>query len=130
MAMGLTTMGLFNLFGGKKKDEAKAAPVVAAAPKAEPKAEKVKAEAPKAEAKAEKAKTATPVAVAVSSNAGSAQVKLRLKLAASLRTKQHAQAYEAAKSLADIQAKAGRRLGARLWAEQADRIKAQDPKAA
>ncbi|MFT3724020.1 MAG: hypothetical protein QM773_10570 [Hyphomonadaceae bacterium] len=32
-------------------------------------------------------------------------------------------AYEAAKGLADIQAKAGRRVGARVWSAEAERIK-------
>src|SRR5690349_2700314 len=102
-------MGLFNLFGGKKKDEAKVRP-----------------------ASAKAARTGQPAGNAVEPlvahlAAGSAQVKLRLKLVHSLRTGETAAAYAAAKSLADIQAKAGRRTGARVWQKEAERIKARDP---
>jgi hypothetical protein len=41
-----------------------------------------------------------------------------------------AAAYEAAKELAAIQAKAGRRVGARMWTAEAERIKAGLPAAA
>jgi hypothetical protein len=51
-----------------------------------------------------------------------AQVRLRLKLAQSLRTRRALAAYEAAKELAAIQTKAGRRVGARMWAAEAQRI--------
>jgi hypothetical protein len=96
-------MGLFSsLFGGKKKD----------APKTE-------AAAKPAAGKQVVAAAAEPVQV---SGTGVAQVKLRLKLAASLRAGELEAAYEAAKGLAEIQAKAGRRVGARIWREQADRI--------
>ena len=109
-------MGLFNLFGGKKKDEAKAAPAPAkdAAPAA-------KSAPPKPE------KTPQPAPAASAPPTGSTQVKLRLRLVHSLRSGEHAAAYEAAKSLADIQAKAGRRTGARVWRDEAERIKALDP---
>jgi hypothetical protein len=101
-------MGLFNLFGGKKKDEAKAAkPVEAMAAASE------KAPAP-----------ATQVVLAMS-DAGVKQVRLRLRLAASLRAGEHAEAYRAAKDLAAIQARAGRRVGARVWAAEAERILAE-----
>jgi hypothetical protein len=93
-------MGLFSFLGGGKK-----AAVVKPAP------------APVGpmplEEKAEAAAPAT----------GVAQAKLRLKLAASLRSGEHAAAYEAAKGLADIQAKAGRRVGARVWSVEAERIR-------
>jgi len=108
-------MGLFNLFGGKKKEEGKAAkPVEAKAVETKP--------AP-ASAKATPA-PAQQIAVA-GSDAGVKQVKLRLKLAASLRAGEHAEAYKAAKDLAAIQAKAGRRVGARVWTAEAERILAQ-----
>ena len=115
-------MGLFNLFGGKKKDEAKAKP----------------AEAKPAEAKpAAKAAPETKPAVATvqvtlgPSESGIKQVKLRLMHAASLRSGEHGKAYRAAKDLAAIQAKAGRRVGARVWTAEAERILlACDPEAA
>ena len=110
-------MGLFNLFGGKKKDEAKAA----ASPSAKP-------ANPAAPSKSvSSAPTAKPVEARASTPTGSKQVKLRLKLVHSLRSGEHAAAYEAAKSLADIQAKAGRRTVARIWRDEAERIKALDP---
>lgn len=103
-------MGLFSfLFRGKKK--AKAAPV-AAATVAKPVVEKQAAE-PAA------ASGGTIVAAP-----GVVQARLRLKLAASLRTGERAAAYEAAKGLAAIQAKAGRSTCARVWTQQAERIKA------
>lgn len=100
-------MGLFSfLFGGKKKAKAElpAAPVVAVKPA-----------------------TAAPVIVAaesVAAPAGVMQAKLRLRMAASLRSGEHWAAYEAAQGLADIQTKAGRKTTARVWSEQAERIKA------
>jgi hypothetical protein len=112
-------MGLFSsLFGGKKKDEARAeAPAKAAAPPA--------AKAAKPSGREKQAASAAP-AVVTASPTGAAQVKLRLKLAASLRTGEHAAAYQAAKGLADIQAKAGRRTGERIWRQEAERILARD----
>lgn len=100
-------MGLFSfLFGGKKKAkaEALAKPVVAQMPA-----------------------TATAVSVAEQVAVippGVAQAKLRLRMAASLRSGAHAAAYEAARGLADIQTKAGRKTAARIWSEQAERIRA------
>jgi hypothetical protein len=95
-------MGLFsNLFGGKKK------------------------EAPKAEAPAKPAagkQVAAAVEAVQVSGTGAMQVKLRLKLAASLRAGELDAAYQAAKGLAEIQTKAGRRVAARIWREKADRI--------
>ena len=115
-------MGLFNLFGGKKKDEAKATPKPAEAP--------VKTAEPGAKPAPAAAKAAPQIALAAS-EAGVAQVKLRLKLAASLRAGEHGAAYRAAKDLAAIQAKAGRRVGARIWTAEAERILlACDPEAA
>jgi hypothetical protein len=104
-------MGLFNLFGGKKKDEAKAA-------------KPVEAKAAEAKSAVSSVKTAPQIALAMS-DAGVKQVKLRLKLAASLRAGEHAEAYKAAKDLAAIQAKAGRRVGARVWMAEAERILAK-----
>jgi hypothetical protein len=113
-------MGLFNLFGGKKKDETKPVKVEAAA---------VKAEAKPAKADSKPAKAARPLAPEplAASASGAAQVKLRLKVAQSLRSRRVAAAYEAAKELAAIQAKAGRRVGARMWTAEAERIKAGLP---
>lgn len=105
-------MGLFSfLFGGKKA-----------------KAKAVKAEPAAAKPSVAKAApvVAKPVEVAapIVASAGAVQAKLRLKLAASLRTGEQAAAYEAAKALAEIQARAGRKTVARVWQQQADRIKA------
>lgn len=55
---------------------------------------------------------------------GVVQAKLRLKLAASLRSGQRMAAYDAARALADIQMRAGRKTVARVWLQEADRIKA------
>ncbi len=110
-------MGLFSfLFGGKKP---KATPV-AKEPAGVALAEKV------AVAKAAPAK---PVAVKVAAAApapetpGILQAKLRLKLASSLKSGHQDAAYEAARALADIQVRAGRKTVARVWQQQADRIK-------
>jgi hypothetical protein len=114
-------MGLFNLFGGKKKDEVKAsAPVATPAPvkPAETKA------APAKTAPAKPVATAAAAVAAAPTSTGAGQVKLRLKLAHSLRTGERDAAYAAATSLAEIQAKAGRRTQARAWREKAERIKA------
>lgn len=104
-------MGLFSfLFGGKKaKSKAEAAPVAKLAAAAKPAPVVVKA-----------AEVAAPIAIP----AGVVQAKLRLKLAASLRTGEQAAAYEAATALADIQVRAGRKTVARVWRQQAERIKA------
>ena len=107
-------MGLFSfLFGGKKsKDKAAAKPA----------AEKpAKAEKPSASVVAKAAEIVAPVVI----SQGVVQAKLRLKLAASLRSGHTAVAYEAAKALADIQVRAGRKTVARVWQKQADRIKAE-----
>lgn len=98
-------MGLLSFLFGGKKDKAKAV--------VKPKAEQVVTAAPPA------------TYVPVSATAGVVQAKLRLKLAASLRAGEHAAAYEAARGLADIQIRAGRKTVARAWQEQAERIKAQ-----
>jgi hypothetical protein len=104
---------LFGLFGGKKKkEEAKA---LAKAKAAEP----VKV--------AVAAAPALPAAVTL---IGAEQVRLRLRLVAAVKSGKTAEAYQAAKGLADIQAKAGRRLSARMWTAQADRILELDPEAA
>lgn len=100
-------MGLFSfLFGGKKKvkADAPAKPVVAQKPATTP--------------------TAIVSAEPVTAPAGVMQAKLRLRMAASLRCGEHWAAYEAAKGLADIQTKAGRTTAARVWNEQAERIRA------
>lgn len=111
-------MGLFSFLGGGKKKEkaaaAKPAPVVEAKPTVTEK---------KAEAALAKASSAPAAPQIVVTQTGVTQAKLRLKLAASLRAGERAAAYEAAKGLADIQAKAGRRVGARVWSAEAERIK-------
>lgn len=108
-------MGLFSfLFGGKKFKEA--APKAAAVKDAATKDKAAVKPAPAAVAPIE----AAPVIV----GQGVTQARLRLKLAASLRTGQTAAAYEAAKALADIQVRAGRKTVARVWQQQADEIKA------
>lgn len=98
-------MGLFSfLFGGKKKP---------------------KADAPPRASVTEKAATATTaMAAPVALPAGIAQAKLRLRMAASLRSGEHAAAYEAAQRLAEMQAKAGRKTAARVWTLQAEKIRA------
>ncbi len=102
-------MGLFSfLFGGKKTKD------VAAKPAAE------KAAKPVAAVAAKKVETPAPAAVSL----GIAQAKLRLKMASSLRTGQSMAAYEAARQLADIQVRAGRKTVARVWQQEAERIKA------
>lgn len=105
-------MGLFSfLFGGKKAKSKPVEGVPTAKPAAPTKASPVVASVVEA---------AAPIAIP----AGVVQAKLRLKLAASLRTGEQAAAYEAAKALADIQVRAGRKTVARLWQQQAERIKA------
>ena len=105
-------MGLFSfLFGGKKAAKKKAG-AAEATPVAVERA----------------VAGVAPVAVAPTAvSAGMMQARLRLKLAASLRTGQHDAAYAAAKELADIQMRAGRKNIARVWQQQADRIKAGMP---
>lgn len=99
-------MGLFSfLFGGKTKKAGAQTPAKLAV---------VQKPAP----------AATVSIVAAAPPPGVAQARLRLKLAASLRSGEHAAAYEAAKGLADIQTRAGRLTAARGWRQQADRIKA------
>ena len=101
-------MGLFSFLFRGKKDKAK--PAVAKRPGG-----------------ADKSFTApsAPIAYApVSATAGVAQAKLRLKLVASLRSGDQAAAYQAAKGLAEIQLRAGRKTVARTWQQQAERIKA------
>jgi hypothetical protein len=110
-------MGLFSfLGGGKKKEKAAAAkPAPVAEAKASVTEKKVEA--------APKAASAPAAPQVIVTQTGVTQAKLRLKLAASLRSGERAAAYEAAKGLADIQAKAGRRVGARVWSAEAERIK-------
>ncbi len=106
-------MGFFsNLFGGGKPKEAKAAPAAAGTKAVEP----VKAEAAKAVV------SAPAPAVLKGESTGAVQARLRLRLAAAARSGDVEAAYYAAKGLADIQAKAGRRVGARIWREEAERI--------
>lgn len=108
-------MGLFSFLFGGKKAKAKAEVAPAAKPAT---AKPATAKAAPVVAKA--AEVAAPIVI----SPGVVQAKLRLKLAASLRTGEQAAAYEAAKALAEIQARAGRKTVARVWQQQADRIKA------
>jgi hypothetical protein len=103
---------LATLFGGKKKEAPKAAAAPAAAGVAKPQV---------------MGKTVSPAPVEhmTLGAPGAAQVKLRLKMAALMRSGEYAAAYKAARELAEIQVKAGRRIGARGWDEQADRILAR-----
>ncbi len=127
-------MGLFNWFGRKKPAASAPAGPTSMARELDAVAARTAAKASVALASADKVKpvasAAPPAAMAVLAASGAAQVKLRLKLAAAKRTGETAAAYAAAKSLADIQAKAGRRMAARIWKAEADRILASDPKAA
>ncbi|RYG31471.1 MAG: hypothetical protein EON93_12915 [Burkholderiales bacterium] len=118
-------MGLFSFLTGGKKKNVKVSPVASVAPSPlKPTVVETKAEAALALAAAPIAPvTVTPAEVSAAT--GVAQAKLRLKLAASLRARQHMAAYEAAIGLADIQVKAGRPTVARVWLVQADRLKAQ-----
>jgi len=113
--MGLE-MGLLSfLFGGKKKEAVK--------PPASAKLTSIEKQLAAAAKPVAKAVIAEPVIVGPMTAGGAAQAKLRLKLAASLRQGEHAAAYEAARRLADIQVKAGRKTAARVWIDQAERIK-------
>jgi hypothetical protein len=107
-------MGLFSFLFGDKKPKAKAAPKPAAENPAKP-------EKPSASAAIKSTESPAPVVI----SQGILQAKLRLKLVASLRNGKSAAAYEAAKSLADIQVRAGRKTVARVWQRQADQIKAE-----
>jgi hypothetical protein len=106
-------MGLFSfLFGGKKKDAAK------------PTSMEKELRAVDLKTQAQVSADAAVAAMEAAAAAGMTQAKLRLKLAASLRAGQAADAYAAATGLADIQARAGRHTAARQWREQAEKIRA------
>ena len=110
-------MGLFSfLFGGKKDKAMPATKAVSPKPGV---VDKSDPDAPAAVAYAPAAVAYAPA----SATGGVAQAKLRLKLVASLRSGDHPAAYQAAKSLADIQTRAGRKTVARTWQQQAERIK-------
>jgi len=104
-------MGLFSFLFGGKKDKAKAA-----AKTVSPMPGVVDKSAPASPAAAYAPASAT---------GGVAQAKLRLKLVAALRSGDHSAAYQAARSLADIQTRAGRKTVARTWQQQAERIKTE-----
>lgn len=124
-------MGLFSFLTGKKAGAS--APVSTA-----PGGDMIRVASPppkvqaKAQAKAEPgaeapppaaAKAAGPAkAVGEASATGSVHVKLRMKLAAATRNGDLEEAYVAARDLETIQTKAGRRVAARVWREQAERI--------
>ena len=107
-------MGIFSfLFGGKKSKD-KAAP--------KPAAEKpTKVEKSATLVTPKPVEAATPAEI----SRGALQAKLRLKLAASLRTGNRMAAYESARALADIQLRAGRKTVARVWQKQADQLKVE-----
>lgn len=105
-------MGLFSFLFGGKMDKAKAA--------AKPTAAK-----PGVAERAASAPSTQFVHAPASATSGVTQAKLRLKLVASLRSGDHPAAYQAAKSLADIQTRAGRKMVARSWQQQAERIKSE-----
>lgn len=108
-------MGLFSfLFGGKKKEAAKAAAKASAKPSGPGKATSMEKQL---------ASVAGRVPAPVMAP-GIVQARLRLKLVTALRTGEQAAAFEAAQKLADIQVKAGRKTAARVWSEQAERIRA------
>lgn len=107
-------MGIFSFLFGRKKSKDKAAPK----PAAEKPAKVEKSATPVAPKTAE---AAAPVEI----SRGVLQAKLRLKLAASLRTGNRMVAYESARALADIQLRAGRKTVARVWQKQADQLKAE-----
>lgn len=56
---------------------------------------------------------------------GVLQARVRLRMAAAMSRGRHADASDAARQLADMQAKAGRRIAARIWSEQARRLEAK-----
>ena len=118
-------MGLFSFLTGGKKKEATPSPVVVAPSPSKPTIAETKAEAALAKAATPMAPVAVMAAAEVIAATGVMQAKLRLKLAASLRARQHMDAYEAARGLADIQVQAGRPNVARLWQVQANALKAQ-----
>ena len=106
-------MGLFSFLFGSKKNKPK--------PAAEP-----TSPACGVVEKTASAIPAAPVAYTpASATGGVEQAKLRLKLVASLRSGDHPAAYQAAKGLADIQTRAGRKMVARTWLQQAERIKTE-----
>jgi hypothetical protein len=114
------------LFGGKKTAKAEAASVVAPKPDGVADAPpRVVIEEPGLAAAAPVIAAVTPEAVETGAETGASgvhQVRLRLRLAGALNRGDLSAAYEAAAGLADIQVQAGRRLGARAWREEADRI--------
>lgn len=118
-------MGLFSFLTGGKKKDVKAAPVTVAPPPLKPTIIETKAEAALAAAAAPAAPVVIATPAEVMAATGVTQAKLRLKLAAALRARQHMAAYEAARGLADIQVKAGRPTVARVWQVQAEKLKAQ-----
>ncbi len=63
-----------------------------------------------------------PAARAADGVSGFGQARLRMQLVAAQRAGDLDAAYEAARELEAIQMQAGRRVGARLWREQAERI--------
>lgn len=106
-------MGLLSFLFGGKKDKAKPAARVA----------------PPKPGVIDQGALATPTApvayTPASATAGVVQAKLRLRLVASLRSGDHPAAYQAAKGLADIQTRAGRKTVARTWHQKAERIKSE-----
>ena len=117
-----------NLFGGGKSKQAKAVETRPATPGGDvirvATPQKVKAEAVKPSA------VAAPVAdvraaLKEAGATGFGQARLRMRLVAAQRAGDIEAAYEAALGLEAIQLQAGRRVGARVWREQADLFEAQ-----
>jgi hypothetical protein len=112
-----------------KADKPKPAPAKADAAKVNPaKANAAKPASIKSMAATAASSPVMPIAATPATDhaaSGPQQVKLRLRLAAARRAGDLEAAYEAARALEDIQKLAGRRVGARLWREQAERIFAE-----
>lgn len=117
-------MGLFSFLTGKKA----AAPAPAA--RTEPGADVIRVASPPPKPAAKPSSKpsapadapAAPAQAVQASSTGASQVKLRMKLAAATRNGDLEEAWRAAKGLETIQANAGRRVAARVWREQAERI--------
>lgn len=112
-----------NLFGGGKSKQAGAATAKPAAPGgdvirvATPQRAKAAATPPMAgEVRTEVKQT---------DRAGFGQARLRMRLVAAQRAGDIEAAYEAARGLEAIQMQAGRRVGARVWRQQAESLEAQ-----
>lgn len=125
------TMGFFsNLFGGGKPKQAKTSSDRPAGAGADVIRISTVRAPPKQAAAASAASSLPPavpeprVALSQAGANGFGQVRLRMRLVAAQRTGDFKTAYEAARGLEAIQIKAGRRVGARIWREQAEQFEA------